>query len=404
MIPIIDIHCHPSLKTYLNEKVNLCKKNIAPSDIFPLGVHVDFPAMYQGNVRTIVASHYIPEYGFLQLKGIKRFARLCYPIVKNILEKFEQNNSADDAWEKLQVSIRNFVVSVSSCSEYDILCAKNYKDFKNFWDNGKTIILQSVEGAHHLGRNIQGKNAAVDDYTNRLSTLAEQGMCMLTLAHFFDNEVCGTSGGIAPCPSNLLGYSYQSSLGLTSIGTEVVKKALELGIIIDLMHTNRTTRREVYRITREYNSQHEKQRPIVFSHTGIWDLYRDGSKSRTTDYEYMPDKEDIKAVIDTKGVFGIILMNYWLVGEEEANIPFIPDNGIPTVIETIQCIYTLTGSYDNIAIGTDFDGFTDVPDDLNDASKLSTLSTAIESEFGTQVAEQIFYKNALRILENGWGK
>jgi microsomal dipeptidase-like Zn-dependent dipeptidase len=67
---------------------------------------------------------------------------------------------------------------------------------------------------------------------------------------------------------------------------------------------------------------------------------------------------------------------------------------------------------DVVAIGTDFDGFTDTPDELVDASQMPRLTQRLVSEYtaagqrkysDTDV-NKILGDNALRVLETGWGK
>jgi len=52
-----------------------------------------------------------------------------------------------------------------------------------------------------------------------------------------------------------------------------------------------------------------------------------------------------------------------------------------------------------VALGTDFDGFTDPPDDLQDPSDLPRLSEALLADgFAEGEVEKILGGNALRVL------
>jgi microsomal dipeptidase-like Zn-dependent dipeptidase len=97
----------------------------------------------------------------------------------------------------------------------------------------------------------------------------------------------------------------------------------------------------------------------------------------------------------------MILMNYWTNGIEEDS-PLRYDVGIPYVIRTIRFIADVTGSFDNIAIGTDLDGLSQSPDDLAHIRHIGKLRNAIGNEFGKIAAEKICYQNALRVIEAGW--
>jgi membrane dipeptidase len=60
---------------------------------------------------------------------------------------------------------------------------------------------------------------------------------------------------------------------------------------------------------------------------------------------------------------------------------------------------------DHVAIGTDFDGFTDPPDDINDPAMFPDLQSELKnSGFTDPEIEKIFKTNALRVLMDGWGR
>ncbi len=92
-------------------------------------------------------------------------------------------------------------------------------------------------------------------------------------------------------------------------------------------------------------------------------------------------------------------MDYWLNGIEQNK------TAIPLVVETIQAIRAITGDYNHISIGTDLDGFTEVPKDLAGEEYIPGL---IEEMRNQKISEEdigkISMKNYLRVLEKGWGK
>lgn len=97
----------------------------------------------------------------------------------------------------------------------------------------------------------------------------------------------------------------------------------------------------------------------------------------------------------------MILMNYWLIGVEEDN-PFKKSKGIEYILQTIDFIKSALGDFENIAIGTDLDGFTQVPDDFLHVRWLSGLRKAIVEEYGEEAARKICYENVLRVIRQGW--
>ena len=81
------------------------------------------------------------------------------------------------------------------------------------------------------------------------------------------------------------------------------------------------------------------------------------------------------------------------------------------ILNTLEHLRQIGGD-DVIGIGTDFDGFTDPPDELEDMSKLPRLTRMLASEYAgvetTSYSDEVIRKflggNALRFLFEGWGR
>jgi membrane dipeptidase len=54
---------------------------------------------------------------------------------------------------------------------------------------------------------------------------------------------------------------------------------------------------------------------------------------------------------------------------------------------------------DCVGIGTDFDGISETPAGLEDASKLAALHNLFSVRFGRELTEKIFFKNFMRVLK-----
>jgi membrane dipeptidase len=66
----------------------------------------------------------------------------------------------------------------------------------------------------------------------------------------------------------------------------------------------------------------------------------------------------------------------------------------------IDYIKNLVGD-EFVALGTDFDGIRSVPLGLEDAGKLNKLKELMDNKgYQTQEIENIFYKNAFRVLDD----
>jgi membrane dipeptidase len=108
-----------------------------------------------------------------------------------------------------------------------------------------------------------------------------------------------------------------------------------------------------------------------------------------------PTEEEIRRIADTGGLIAVIFMNYWL-GEHQSN------HGLDAIVATIKRIIT-TGGIDVVGIGSDFDGFTDPPDDLEDISKMPKLTHALLAAGISETdVTKVLGLNLERVLRQGW--
>ena len=112
---------------------------------------------------------------------------------------------------------------------------------------------------------------------------------------------------------------------------------------------------------------------------------------------YNLDWADVQAIAASGGVVGVIFMPYWL---EKAH----PGPGLDAIVKTMETVRDWSGgSWDHVAIGTDFDGFTDLPDDCDNASKLPVMRELLASRgLSPADAEAVLGGNARRILRAAW--
>ncbi|HYT82161.1 MAG TPA: membrane dipeptidase, partial [Gemmatimonadales bacterium] len=107
--------------------------------------------------------------------------------------------------------------------------------------------------------------------------------------------------------------------------------------------------------------------------------------------------DELREIARRGGFVGVIFMTYWL------RQPHPPDAGLDLIWRTVEHIHAVTGSFDHIALGTDFDGFTDPPDDVRDAGMLPAV-TAMLLDRGMAPADvsKVLGQNARRVLDAGW--
>ena len=177
--------------------------------------------------------------------------------------------------------------------------------------------------------------------------------------------------------------------GLTPLGEQVVERMLELGMVIDLAHSTPLARARIYQIAESLR----KQGGVMATHVGAYALKP--SPYNLQDWE-------LRWLAEHGGVTGVIFMNYWLASH--------PDKlGLDLVVRTIQHIVDTAG-IDAVGFGSDFDGFTDPPDDLVDAAQVPRLTQHLLGQTQSPTArrysdediKKILGGNALRVLREGW--
>ena len=413
MANIFDIHAHPSLKTFVFGHDITTNHPHPAKDWNTIDAQVDLHSLKAGGITTMVAVHYLIEKDFVDKWNptIRLFSDIAQWIIKK--KVVEQHTPAGKPMKQLYEIMDSFEDQIQKAGSkgFDVGIAKNLMELRIMLSQGKTVFLHSIEGANCL-------NTLPDSETvcKHIEDFAERGVCQFTIGHFEDNILVCSQGGIPPHSKKTLGYKGalpDPEKELTDIGVDAVNKLLDLGIIIDMVHCTPATRKQIIAL----NKLRSNRRPLVLSHTGLRSVASKGEMGKKEngnykyqqDLYYLPEDDEVKEIINTRGVIGVIFMNYWLNGTEEDNL-IKTDRGIPSVVETMKKIRELEKQVDtkydcdHIAIGTDMDGFTQRPDDLTSPSDIPHLIDALRnSDFTSDQIEKITWKNYMRVLELGWG-
>ncbi len=395
---VVDIHAHPVLKTYLfDHNLHEMHENPFPFIEFnPFYLQVDIPKLLQGGIDVVFSTVYLPERPFIDNCEIMD---VSFKILKNfftsLTDKAEDNSSSNKPFEQTLGIIDQFEDKVKEAKSkgFSVSIPKNCDELQKSIERGEIAFLHAIEGAHCLGRNHQNTS----DYLNNLRMLQDKGVCQMTLAHFYPNDVTYQITGIPPTIRKFLECQNTSNpeKGLTDIGEAVVKEMLKIGMLVDLTHSTPLARKKVFEINRSLG---DNKKPLVFSHAGVQKLFKDQSSS---DKLYGLAEDEITEIHHCHGVIGLIADNYWVFGQEEKFLEYNPV--IPKLIETIDYIHDMTGTYENIAVGTDYDGFTDTSDDLLDPSEMPNLTRALLNHIKDRAqVKLILGGNALRVLKEGW--
>ncbi len=224
---------------------------------------------------------------------------------------------------------------------------KSQKDLNDVFvlrkkDINITGALMGMEGAHPLEGDIKN-----------LDKLYDAGYRLVGLQHFFDNELGGSLHG-------------KTGAGLTEFGKQVVKRALEKNMIIDVAHSSHQVVKEVLAIA---------NKPIVLSHTGI--------HSHCETKRNIPD-DLMQAIANNGGVVGI---GYWS--------DVTCDDTPAGIVKTVRAAIQLMGA-DHVSLGSDYDGSVTTQ---FDTSELAALTHEMLAQgFSQNEIKKVMGENMLRVL------
>jgi membrane dipeptidase len=211
-------------------------------------------------------------------------------------------------------------------------------------DAGETAIagVYLIEGAHPLEGDIRN-----------LDLLFDQGLRIMGLTHFFDNEMGGSLHGV-------------SEEGLNKFGRSVISRANELGLIIDIAHASPQMVRDVLA---------QSTSPVILSHGGFKGIC---DTARNLD-------DSLMLQVANKG--GLIGIGYW-----DAAVCDATPHG---VVKSIRYAIDLMG-VDHVALGSDYDGATAV---MFDTSELAVLTDAmLQAGFTTDEIRSVMGENVKQFL------
>jgi membrane dipeptidase len=361
--PLTDIHVHASLKAYLYRR-NLWRHYWSGKAWDPFSSRSDFKMLARGGVGVVWVAHYLPERELLSDCLLIRFvARLT-----GLHDKLMTGSMLSRQLEMLDAMEREIQRRPERAE-----LALSAADVLRIREAGKIAIVHTVEGTHVLERDPEN-----------LEILARRGVALLTLAHFYPSGVTAHVDGI---PKDMFirkvcdfKFGAGGSPPLTDVGRAVLGKLKTLPMIVDVSHCTPEARQAVY-------AELSGARPIMATHVGV---------TRYRPDPYNLDDDEIREIARTGGAVGVVFISYWLDEQH-------PKKGLPAIWKTVEHIHNVTGSWDHIVLGTDFDGFTDPPDDVRDASHLGRV-TAMLLDRGVPEPDvmKILGGNAQRVLEAGW--
>jgi membrane dipeptidase len=368
---LTDIHAHPAMNSFLWDR-DLRRHYWTGKAFDPLASLSDFKMLEKGGVKVLWSSLHIPEPGFLNSPPIRLAAHL-FRGGRHLLKR--------SAWECLRLQMDQMEQQVARTDRFDV--ARSNDELEKILAAGQTAIVHTVEGGHVLSAGLDPND--VDGCLDRLELLAGRGVASLTLAHLFPNDLAGHAEGIPREEHKILFWKLDTKVdltrGLTDKGRAVVERMVQLRMVPDVTHCTPISRQEIYALV-------ANRVPVVASHIGVYSM---------NPVEYNLEETDVQAIVASGGVVGVIFMPYWL---EESD----PGPGLEAIWQTMETLHGWSGgSWAHVAIGTDFDGFTDPPDDCNSEAKLPLIQEMLAAHGVTgSDAEAVLGGNARRVLRSAW--
>jgi microsomal dipeptidase-like Zn-dependent dipeptidase len=209
-------------------------------------------------------------------------------------------------------------------------------------DRATVAGLLGIEGAQVL----EGELSNVD-------VMFDAGFRLMGPVHFFDTEVAGSAHGIGKG-------------GLTPLGRQVIARAQELGMIIDLAHASRAAIEDVLDFA---------EKPVLVSHTGV---------RGTCDSTRNLDDASLLGVARAGGLIGIAFFTYAVCGKTT-----------DAIIRAIRYAVERVG-VEHVALGSDFDGAVRTPFDC--ASLVELTDSLLRADFSDQEVAAIMGGNVRRFL------
>ena len=381
--PTVDLHTHPHLKSYMFSRSMNKKKFLSrlfKYTFWPFSHRVSLSNL-EHHMDVSLATTYVLEREWLDDVPLIKFLSKLSPRFRQKILDPTYFQVTLDMMQHLEDSVKEYEGVSIARNKHHLVSKVNY---------GDSCVVHSVEGAHSLIGD--GGPGDQKEIISNLRQLWEMGCAYLTLAHFYPNPAVESCVFPYPEPEKKniknfhnLAANWEESGGLTQTGVEIVEVMLELGMIIDVTHMTLEGRKEVYDIVDAHDIDHA----VMASHVGASEVHR---------LSYNLQDWELKWMADRGCCAGIIFMNYWLTPHHHKG------NGLKYIEQTLNHVVNVAGA-DVPAIGSDFDGFTDPPDELTTVDDFPLVAKhLLDMGYDEITMKNFIGGNAMNLLTNGWGK
>jgi membrane dipeptidase len=282
-----------------------------------------------------------------------------------------------------------------------IVLTRNYAELKKALKQHKLAAMFGVEGGHMIE----------SDLTN-LDKIYERGARYMTLT-WNNSNPWATSAMDETLKKDSLSKAHK---GLTDFGKEVVKRMNQLGMMVDLSHVgeqtfwdaiNTTTKPVIvshsnaYTLCPAFRNLKDEQIKAVAKNGGVIDLnfysgFIDSSfKNKEVKFVLSHAKE-----LDSLKKAGMV-QEYALSVLAEKYYDEVQSSRPPlsALLAHLDYIVSIAG-VDHVGIGSDFDGITSSPKELDDVTNYELITKAlIEKGYSKKDIYKILGGNILRVLK-----
>lgn len=287
---------------------------------------------------------------------------------------------------RLIASLEAIELEVATHDRSQLRLVHNRAELDDCIAAGATALVHAVEGGCLLG-DTDAEIAA------NCAELGRRGVGYVTVAHLFFRQVATNANALPFLPDSIYDFVFpqRGEDRLTPRGEAVVRGLVENRILIDLSHMDPGGIWETFALLDEVDPNSEV--PVISTHAG----YRFGKQ------QYMCDEEIVLQIQRRKGVVGLIMAQHQLNDGITKKETTTLEESLEVIYRHIDKIAEITGGYELIALGTDFDGFIKpTMGGLKDAGDLKHLEAALREHYGDEAAERMMWKNALGVLRAVW--
>ena len=342
--------------------------------------HVDLPYRLRNKMEDVSIKTENGHFDYVRAKE----GGLDAPFMSIYIPASKEMNGAMDLAKELIASVEKL------CADYpeNFALANTPADIEANFRKGLISFPMGLEN----GSPVEGKLENID-------VLYEKGIRYITLCHSKDNHICDSS------------YDQKYTHGgLSPFGYDVVERMNQLGIMVDVSHVSDSA---------YYQAVRHSKAPVIASHSSC--------RHFTPGFERNVSDDMIQLVGENDGVVMINFGSSFITRKGNAVMKSImakimagADENDPKIQAEIDSIknqpelmgdiamvadhidhVVKTAGIDHVGFGSDFDGVSNLPIGLEDASKIPGLiHELLKRGYSDEDISKICYKNIFRV----WNK